>query len=85
MEPTETPWQAVKGWIPDDEPDLDWLNRPRNPSESDPDCYDQSPACQPEEAPWATAASSFSTTPERLERCLPKKPLPYKCSLLGGP
>jgi hypothetical protein len=43
MEPIEPPWQAVKEWIPDDEPDLDWFNRPRNPSESDPDCFDQSP------------------------------------------
>ena len=51
MEPIEPPWQAIKEWIPDDEPDLDWFNRPRNPSESDPDCFDQSPAWQPEEIP----------------------------------
>ena len=44
-----SPPQAIKGWIPDDEPDLDWFNRPRNPSEYDPDGFDQSPAWQPEE------------------------------------
>jgi hypothetical protein len=24
MKPIEPPWQAIKEWIPDDEPDLDW-------------------------------------------------------------
>ncbi len=43
MEPIEPPWQAIKEWIPDDEPDLDWFNRPRNPSNPDPDGYDQTP------------------------------------------
>ena len=43
MEPIEPPWQAIKEWIPDDEPDLDWFNRPRNPSNPDPDGIDQSP------------------------------------------
>jgi hypothetical protein len=28
MEPIEPPWQAIKEWIPDEEPDLDWFNRP---------------------------------------------------------
>jgi hypothetical protein len=51
MEPIEPPWQAVKEWIPDDEPDLDWFNRPRDPSDPDPDGFDQSPAWQPEEIP----------------------------------
>jgi hypothetical protein len=32
--------------IPDDEPDPDWFNRPRNPPNPDPDGYDQSPAWQ---------------------------------------
>jgi len=41
MEPIEPPWQAIKEWIPDDEPDLDWFNRPRNPSNPDPDGIDQ--------------------------------------------
>ena len=49
MDPVEPPWQAIKGWIPDDEPDLDWFNRPRNPSNPDPDGFDQSPAWKPEE------------------------------------
>jgi len=33
---------AIKEWIPEDEPDLDWLNRPRNPSNPDPEGFDQS-------------------------------------------
>jgi hypothetical protein len=41
MEPIAPPWQAIKQWIPDDEPDLDWFNRPRNPSNPDPDGIDQ--------------------------------------------
>ncbi len=39
-----SPPQAIKEWIPDEEPDLDWFNRPRNPNEADPDWFDQSPA-----------------------------------------
>jgi hypothetical protein len=42
MEPIEPPWQAIKEWIPDDEPDLDWYNRPRNPANSNPDWFGQS-------------------------------------------
>ncbi len=32
---------AIKGWILDDAPDLDWFNRPRNPTDPDPDGIDQ--------------------------------------------
>jgi hypothetical protein len=50
---TSRPWnpprQAVKEWIPDDEPDLDWFKRPRNPSNSAPGNYDQHPSQQSEE------------------------------------
>ena len=35
--------------IPDDEPNLDWFNRPRNPSNPDPDGFDQRPGWQPAE------------------------------------
>jgi len=45
----EPPWQAVKEWIADDEPDLDWFNRPRNPSNPDPDGLDQRPSWRPRE------------------------------------
>lgn len=41
MEPIEPTWQAIKEWIPDDEPNLDWFNRLRNPSNPDPDGLDQ--------------------------------------------
>ena len=46
MEPIDQPWQAIKEWIPDDEPDLDWFNRPRKPSNSDPEGYYQSQTLQ---------------------------------------
>jgi hypothetical protein len=64
MEPIEPPWQAIKEWIPDEEPDLDWFNRPRNPQGAwasrphehesheghpDPDGFDQSPGWKPKE------------------------------------
>jgi hypothetical protein len=41
-----SPLLAVKEWIPDDEPHLDWFNRPRNPSNPDPDGIDQSQTWQ---------------------------------------
>jgi hypothetical protein len=43
MEPIESPWQAFKEWIPDEEPNLDWFNRPGNPSEPNPNRFDQRP------------------------------------------
>ena len=49
MEPIEPPWQAIKEWIPDDEPNLDWFNRPRNPSDPDPEGFDQRPTWKPDE------------------------------------
>ncbi len=39
------------GSIPDDEPDLNWFNQARPPSESEHDPFDQSPVWQPEEIP----------------------------------
>jgi len=45
-EPIEPPWQAIKEWIHDDEPDLDWFNRPRNSSNPDPDGIDQTQTWQ---------------------------------------
>ena len=49
MKPIEPPWQAIKEWIADDEPDLDWFNRPRNPSNLDPEYLDQRPTWTPPE------------------------------------
>lgn len=43
MEPIEPPWQAIKEWIPDDEPDLDGFNSLRNPADPDPDRFDRIP------------------------------------------
>ena len=51
MEPIEPPWLAIEEWFPDDEPNLDGFNRPRNPSNPDPDGFDQSPAWQASEVP----------------------------------
>jgi hypothetical protein len=34
---------VIKEWIPDDEPDLNWFNRPRNPSNPDSEGFDQTP------------------------------------------
>jgi hypothetical protein len=49
MEHIKPPWQAIKEWIPDDEPDLDWFNRSRNPSDPDPEGFDQRPTWKPDE------------------------------------
>ncbi len=51
MEPIEPPWQAIKEWIPDDEPNLTWFNQERKPVGDDSSQYDQSPAWQPTEIP----------------------------------
>ena len=51
MEPIEPPWQAIKEWIPDDEPDLNWFNQERAPEGDNSRKYDQSSAWQPEEVP----------------------------------
>ncbi|MEJ6644600.1 MAG: hypothetical protein QNL33_15225 [Akkermansiaceae bacterium] len=51
MEPIEPPWQAIKEWIPDDNPDLNWFNQERDHAGAEPDCYDQSSTWQPEEIP----------------------------------
>ena len=41
MEPIEPPWEAIKEWIPDDEPDLNWFNQERKPVGDDSRQYDQ--------------------------------------------
>ena len=51
IEPIEPPWQAIKEWIPDDEPDLNWFNQERKPVGDDSRQYDQSPAWRPTEIP----------------------------------
>jgi hypothetical protein len=56
MDPIEPPWLAIKEWIPDDGPDLDWFNRPRNPSNPDPEGFDQCPARKPGKTRWTTSA-----------------------------
>ena len=43
FESIEPPWQAIKEWIPDEEPDLDWFNQPRKPKEPDRKRSGQSP------------------------------------------
>jgi hypothetical protein len=51
MEPIEPPWQAIKEWIPDDDPGLNWFNQERDPAGAEPEYYEQSPAWQPKEIP----------------------------------
>jgi hypothetical protein len=51
MEPIEPPWQAIKEWIPDDDPGLNWFNQERDPTGAEPESFDQSPAWQPKEIP----------------------------------
>ncbi|MDB2430607.1 hypothetical protein OAF53_01450 [Akkermansiaceae bacterium] len=48
---TMTSWQAIKEWIPDDDPDLNWFNQERDPTgaEGEHDPFDQSPTWQPVE------------------------------------
>ena len=49
IEKIEPPWQAIKEWIPDDNPDLNWFNQERDPTGAEPECFDQSPTWQPKE------------------------------------
>lgn len=53
MEPIEPPWQAVKEWIPDDDPGLNWFNQERHPTgtEAEHEPFDQTPPWQPVEVP----------------------------------
>jgi hypothetical protein len=48
IERIEPPWRAIKEWIPDDEPNLNWFNQPRNAriQSQDFDDIDQSPTWQ---------------------------------------
>lgn len=49
MKLIKPPWQAIKEWISDEEPDLDWFNRPRNPHGPDAAWFDQTQAWKPQE------------------------------------
>ena len=51
MQPIEPPWQAIKEWIPDDDPELNWFNQERQPASTELESFDQSPAWQPKEIP----------------------------------
>jgi hypothetical protein len=51
FESIEPPWQAIKEWIPNDEPDLNWFYQLRKESEPDHEWFDQSPAWQAPEVP----------------------------------
>jgi len=35
--------QAIKEWIPDEDPDLNRFNQKRHPTDSELECFDQSP------------------------------------------
>ena len=51
MAPSTSLWQAIKEWIPDDEPNLNWFNQERKAVGDDSRQYDQSPAWSPKEIP----------------------------------
>ena len=59
---------AINEWIPDDEPDLDWFNRPRNPLEPDTHCSTKLQHGKPQKSIWMTVASWFSNPPEKGAR-----------------
>lgn len=44
MEPIEPPWQAIKEWIPNSGPDLNWFDQARTSPEPEPAPFDQGPA-----------------------------------------
>lgn len=73
MEPVEPPWHAIKEWIPDDEPDLDWFNGPRNPFNPDPEGFDQSPTWQSPEIRLDDERILVPNTPDAAHRF--RKPL----------
>jgi hypothetical protein len=60
--------------IPDDELDLDWFSRPRNPADPDPDGYDQVKHGRLPKSIWTTVAPWFSNTPEDPDRLAEKPP-----------
>ena len=49
--PMSRPGRQLRNGSPDDEPDLDWFNRPRNPNEPAPDWFDQTPTWKAPESP----------------------------------
>ncbi|MFL2658557.1 MAG: hypothetical protein ACJ0HK_07330 [Akkermansiaceae bacterium] len=49
MEPIEPPWQAIKEWIPDIDPGLNWFNQERDPINVGVESYDQTLTRQPVE------------------------------------
>lgn len=49
MRRIEPPWQAIKEWIPDDEPDLDWFHCPKAAPNPDLEDLDQRSRWMPKE------------------------------------
>lgn len=45
------PIKAIKEWIPDDHPELNWFNQKRQPASTPLESFDLSPAWQPKEIP----------------------------------
>jgi hypothetical protein len=60
MEPVKPPWQAIKEWIPDDDPNLNWFDQERDPTGAEPECCDQSPAWQAKEKDLANQLSNVN-------------------------
>ena len=68
----EPPWQAIKEWIPDDEPDLDWFNRPGIPMSLTQTGSTKAKHGRHPKSIWTTVASWFSNTPDKQEAQPPK-------------
>jgi len=64
-EPIEPPWQAIKEWIPDDEPDLDWFNLHQTPTQM---ASIKARHGKHLKSTWMTAAFRFSNTPDAAHR-----------------
>ncbi len=77
MEPIEPPWQAIKEWIPDDEPDPNWFNQERKPVGDDSRQYDQSPTWRPIRSGDRPLAIATSLTKASLSpSSKPRRPTP---------
>ena len=64
MEAIEQPWQAIKEWIPDDEPDLTWFNQERESVGNASRQYDQRPSFPPQ-PPYHPMKASPNTSPKK--------------------
>ena len=81
MPPLSKSRSAIKEWIPDDDPDLNWFNQERESTAQSPSSLTKVPPGNPKRYRSTTAASWSSTTTESQVHQTPtKKPLQKKIS-----